>query len=629
MTLLGCAAENKPQNQLRSDGNFSAPLPKSLNAANVTENNLIVEIIIDPEKEPQDRRRLQNLVVDPESKAFSGDIPGIIPAGLHTFRLVFIFDDPTYGATEVAVSGDVNLEVIANQDTPIDFSSAVITLTDTDGDNRTNLEELERGWNPTLAAPDAPLSFSVVSGNQEVTLTWDAVTGVDSYTIYWNTGGNVSIQETFIANITDTSFVHTGRTAGTTYYYIVTATGPGGQSMPSAEDSATPKFPVPDAPINFSATPGSREVTLSWEPVQNVQSYIIYSNTSGNVTTSDSAIASVTGTSFAQTGLANGTTYYYIVTALGNEREGGPSDEVNVTPNFSAEAAHKLLASDAQPDDWFGYTVSISGDYAIVGATLEDGGIDDPLIDAGAAYIFQRTGDNTWGVGTKITAPDAQTGDQFGRSVSISGDYAIVGAAFEDGGIGDPLIDAGAAYIFRRTGDNTWGVGTKITAPDAQTGDQFGKSVSISGDYAIVSATLEDGGTGDPLSAAGAAYIFRRTGDNTWGVGTKIIAPDAQPNDQFGRSVSIISGDYAIVGAAFEDGGTGDPLIDAGAAYIFRRTGANTWGVGTKITAPDAQPNDRFGKSVSISGDYAIVGTFFEDGGTGDPLSAAGAAYIY
>jgi len=109
----------------------------------------------------------------------------------------------------------------------------------------------------------------------------------------------------------------------------------------------------------------------------------------------------------------------------------------------------KLLAGDAQADDWFGWSVAISGDYAIVGAYGEDGGTGDPRTEAGAAYIFHRTGDGTWDSGLKLAAPDAQENDRFGRSVAISGEYAIVGAREEDGGSGDPRTDSGAAYIFK------------------------------------------------------------------------------------------------------------------------------------------------------------------------------------
>jgi hypothetical protein len=268
----------------------------------------------------------------------------------------------------------------------------------------------------------------------------------------------------------------------------------------------------------------------------------------------------------------------------------------------------KITAFDAQDYDSFGCSVSLNGDYAIVGAFMEDGA----GTDRGVAYIFHRTGTNTWDTGTKITASDAQDDDVFGFGADISGDYAIVGAASEDGA----GTNRGAVYIFHRTGTNTWDTGTKITASDAQDDDGFGISVAINGDYAIVGAQSEDGaGTN-----RGAAYIFHRTGTNTWDSGTKIIAPDAEDNDNFGKSVAI-NGDYAIVGAEFEDGSG----IDRGAAYIFHRTGTNTWDAGTKIIAPDAEDSDWYGNSVAINGDYAIVGAYKEDGAG----NMRGAAYIY
>jgi len=273
-----------------------------------------------------------------------------------------------------------------------------------------------------------------------------------------------------------------------------------------------------------------------------------------------------------------------------------------------AGSGTKITASDGGADDSFGNSVALDGDYAIVGAPYEDAGGEN----GGAVYIYHRTDANTWDAGTKITAADITSNDNFGFSVALSGDYAIVGSPYEDTG-GNA---AGAAYIFHRTDANTWDAGTKITAADAEADDYFGYSVSISGDYAIVSAHLEDTGG----SGSGAAYIFRRTDTNTWDTGTKITASDPEAGDYFGYSVSI-SGDYAVVGAYGEDAGGSN----AGAAYIFRRTDTNTWDTGTKVTASDAEGGDRFGSSVSISGDYAVIGAYLENsGGTG-----AGAAYIY
>jgi uncharacterized Zn-binding protein involved in type VI secretion len=167
-------------------------------------------------------------------------------------------------------------------------------------------------------------------------------------------------------------------------------------------------------------------------------------------------------------------------------------------PDDLWESVSKIVASDAAAEDQFGWSVSISGDYAIVGAYQHDseGG------NAGAAYIFRRTGTNTWDTGTKIVASDAAANDQFGHAVAIDGDYAIVGARLHD----SEATDAGASYIFRRTGTNTWDAGTKIVASDAAANDQFGHAVAIDGDYAIVGARLHDSEATD----AGAAYIFKK-----------------------------------------------------------------------------------------------------------------------
>src|SRR6056300_1096508 len=276
------------------------------------------------------------------------------------------------------------------------------------------------------------------------------------------------------------------------------------------------------------------------------------------------------------------------------------TNEVEVTGSVTPEKTwgneQKLLGETAS--DYFGYSVSISGDYAIVGAPYEDTGGSN----AGAAYIYTpNPSTGVWGSEQKILGEAA--GDEFGKSVSISGDYAIVGAPYEDTG----ASSAGAAYIYTRSG-TTWGNEQKILGETAS--DLFGWSVSISGDYAIVGAQYEDTGGTD----AGAAYIYTRSG-TTWGNEQKLLGETA--SDYFGYSVSI-SGDYAIVGSPGEDTGASS----AGAAYIYTRSGT-TWGNEQKILGETA--GDNFGYSVSISGDYAIVGAPYEDTGA----SSAGATYIY
>ena len=169
-----------------------------------------------------------------------------------------------------------------------------------------------------------------------------------------------------------------------------------------------------------------------------------------------------------------------------------------------------LHASDLQADDSFGWSVSISGDYAIVGAYVEDGGTGDPASNAGAAYIFERNATSgIWEQKKILHASDLQASDSFGQSVAINGDNAVVGAYFEDGGTSDPASNAGAAYIFERNATSeTWEQKKILHASDLQADDSLGQSVAISNDYAVVGASGEDGGTGDPASNAGAAYVY-------------------------------------------------------------------------------------------------------------------------
>jgi len=121
-------------------------------------------------------------------------------------------------------------------------------------------------------------------------------------------------------------------------------------------------------------------------------------------------------------------------------------------------------------------------------------------IDAGAAYIYHRTGENIWDNGVKIMATDPDPEDRFSK-VSISGDYAIVGAYGEDSG----GRQRGRAYIYRRTGENSWDAGRKIMAIDSQQDDYFGISTAVSGDYAIAGAF-----GGQNKGRTGAAYIFNK-----------------------------------------------------------------------------------------------------------------------
>jgi hypothetical protein len=258
-----------------------------------------------------------------------------------------------------------------------------------------------------------------------------------------------------------------------------------------------------------------------------------------------------------------------------------------------------LVASDAASNDFFGYSVAISGTTAIVGANRDDDAGDK----SGSAYLFDvANGKQLF----KLTADDAAEGDEFGRSVGISGNIAIVGAYFDD----DAQINSGSAYLFDVTTGNQL---LKLTASDAERFDLFGYSVAISGPVAIVGS--HPAGTG---SNFGSAYVFDADPlSPTFGEQRfKLTASDAAANDLFGRSVAI-SGNIAIVGAWADVVGH-----NFGSAYLFDvTTGRQLF----KLTAPVGAERDVFGWSVGISGTTAIVGDPSDD----EEARNSGSAYLF
>lgn len=298
----------------------------------------------------------------------------------------------------------------------------------------------------------------------------------------------------------------------------------------------------------------------------------------------------------------------------------------------------KLIASDRDINDVFATSVCISGDYAIIGAVWddEDEFNQNYMSKAGSAYIFERDGNGIWSEVQKIVASDRGIDDKFGFSVSISGNYAIVGAYNEDENIsgGSTVEDAGSAYIFERDEDGNWMQAQKIVASERAENDLFGWNVSISENYALVSATREDEDHQDEdyLWDAGAAYIFKRDKSGEWSQTQKIVASDRGTLDQFGRAIHLYK-DRIIIGVRAEDeDASGNNTMDhSGSAYIFEKNNNETWEEVQKIVASDRTVADRFGASVSINSNYAIIGAYWEDDDIlgENPMNKSGSAYIF
>lgn len=281
----------------------------------------------------------------------------------------------------------------------------------------------------------------------------------------------------------------------------------------------------------------------------------------------------------------------------GNEQLSG-SAYIFVRNNDQWIEQAKLIASDGEHGDKFGVSVSISGDTAIVGANGDN-----------SAYIFVRN-NGVWSEEAKLTASDRGNRAEFGISVSISGDTAIVGA-YWDGQLGS---DSGSAYIFIRN-NGEWNEEAKLTASDGAPYDNFGLRVSISNDTAVVGAHKNDNSNG---SDSGSAYVYIRN-NGEWNEQAKLIARDGAPYDYFGSGLSI-SGDTAIVGA-FADTDNGP---HSGSAYAFVRENGQ-WTEQAKLLASDGSSSDLFGKNVSISGDFAIISAENDDDNGGN----SGSAYIF
>lgn len=331
----------------------------------------------------------------------------------------------------------------------------------------------------------------------------------------------------------------------------------------------------------------------------------------------------------------------------------------------------KLLAADGGAQDSFGFVVSVDGNTAVIAARLNDNGNG---ADAGAAYVFVKDTLGNWSQHSKLLAADGAVGDVFGASVSISGDYIVVGASLDD----DISTNSGAAYIYARDTAGAWTEEAKLLPTAAYQHRLFGSSVAIDGDTVVIGATpnyaavgntgsgyvyvrdsagnwvmqtilvlsdaLTDAGLVNAVNVAiendtavlgapwyalngntltekyGGAYIYRRDTAGNWTQEAKVLASDKIVEDLFGQSVAVV-GDIVIAGAPQRD----DNGSNSGAAYVFTRNGAGVWTESTKLLPSGGQSFDFFAWAMNMDNDRLSIGAYGDDGNA----SGAGAAYVY
>ena len=295
-----------------------------------------------------------------------------------------------------------------------------------------------------------------------------------------------------------------------------------------------------------------------------------------------------------------------VVGALSGSRSGSAYVFVrDGAGNWSQQA--KLFVADGAADDFFGGSVALDGDTAVVGAFRDD----DNGFESGSAYVFVRDGAGLWSQQAKLLAADGAWGDFFGISIALSGDTVIVGADEDE----DERYGPGSAYLFVRDAAGLWSQQAKLLATDGAVSDQFGWSVALDGDTAVVGTPGIDYG-----SDSGAAYVFVREGAGHWSQQAKLLSADGAAYDRFGSSVAL-DGDTTVVGAKEDD----DNGVGSGSAYVFVRDGTGNWTEQSRLLASDGAAGAGLGHYVGVSGGWAIAGAPWHDASFTDQ----GAAYLF
>jgi hypothetical protein len=256
---------------------------------------------------------------------------------------------------------------------------------------------------------------------------------------------------------------------------------------------------------------------------------------------------------------------------------------VFVNTNGSWVEQARLVAPQPMDFEFFGSSIAVNGDTIVIGS------YGNPETQAGAAYVFARSGES-WSLQQQLVPSDAADFQLFGASVAVSGDTIAVGA-FSDASPAAP--NAGAVYAFVRNGV-TWTQQQKIIAAVPVPGELLGYSVAMEGDNIAAGAPYAD-------DFAGAAYFFTRSG-GVWSQQARLVAPNGFPGALMGSSIAL-SGGTILSGAPEDDNGINER---AGSAHVFAYDGAS-W-LYTKLVPPNPFPRRFFGQAVAINGDIAVVG---------------------
>ncbi len=563
-----------------------------------------------------------------------------------------------YSGGSVQVSGEIALsDIIEKDDNTVEY-----TIVSLENDTTYTFKlravnvfgagpEATNTGTPEGGTPAAPQNLIATSGDTQVRLIWDDPrdASIDKYIL--STDGtnytDIDLQDIYYGVEDKFRYTVTGLTNGTEYTFHLRAVDNREQGD-AATVTATPagfvvnvgtnaNDPIrPAAPTGFTATGGHRHVKLTWDDpddasIDKYQYQYLQADEAGNfsdwgVDWTDVPSSNASSTEYIHFGLTNGVNYRFRIRAVDlvaphtddDDEFGDPSDGVEATPlpekptvptNLNVTGrnqevtltwrappgsvvdkyevlhlqASALVHPSAMEDDKFGYSVAVDGDIAVVGAYLDDADESNGIVDSGAAYVFTRSGGVVWDEGVKLTASDGNSYDNFGISVAVDGNTLVIGASGDD----DNGADSGSVYVFTRDPDSgVWSQAAKLTASDGEALDYLGHSVAVSGDTVLVGAYLDDReetATAPELEDSGAVYVFvKPDSEDGWAdelysgnETTKLTPSKPADDDRFGTSVALDS-DTAVIGAPGDD----DNGIDSGSVYVFTKpdTDANSDG---------------------------------------------------
>ena len=527
-------------------------------------------------------------------------------------------------------------------------------------------------WSVTIAAApaDRPTALTAVAGDEQVQLSWrysGSQTSTTGFQYQQKTGGDFGDDWTDIIGSTWASRSHivTGLTNEIPYTFRVRAVNVTIGSDTTNEEDATPSASGsrPARPTIFNAKQtGVGQVELTWDTAGARVTVTGYQYTADGGSNWSDISGSDSGTvSHIVSGLMVDTMYTFAVRAVNSGMLSGFSSSFrdvtiidvpnmptglgttggdtqatfhwNVTvettdrPIDKHQLLHlpqsKLTADDGADDDEFGYSVAIDGNIAVVGAHQPEYQDENDMtveVGPGAAYVFVKA-DGAWSQAAKLTAPSPVTNDEFGYSVAVDGGTVVVGAPGSNS-------NTGAVYVFTKPdAEEGWAstsTAATLTAFGAEGGDEFGISVAVERTTVVV---------GGDQNGNGATYVFTKPGSGGWADASetaKLTASDGAASDKFGISVSL-DDDTVVVGAhqpQYEESGA-NVKVGPGAAYVFTKPATGGWTdntEGAKFTAPDGAANDEFGVSVAIDVDAVVVGAHLHDVGAN---ANAGAAYVF